>query len=231
MAEKPYTDADVGLAVEAIARSLGHASVAAMDVALDQGSAEIVRAEARAVLDALAAAGRLAPNPVIGRCGQMPPRSVTHAPLPVCALAAGHPGWHRSDDGCEWGDVPQPWALRAAATGGGPCDRCGEPFYTHVCLSCSPDAQTPGPGCVNCRNTGMDQTPCKPPNRKADRPEPALNREPTGFTSIGDARRWWDERGLGSRPNRAQDARCPVHVVPVRGCPHTDPSRAERAEG
>lgn len=58
--------------------------------------------------------------------------------------------------------VPQPWELRAAATGGGPCDRCGEPFYTHVCLSCSPDSQTPGPGCVNCRQAGMDQTPCLP---------------------------------------------------------------------
>lgn len=53
------------------------------------------------------------------------------------------------------------WERRAAATGGGPCPRCGKPFYTHVCLSCSPDAQTPGPGCVNCRHTGMDQTPCR----------------------------------------------------------------------
>lgn len=54
-------------------------------------------------------------------------------------------------------------ARRAAATGGGPCATCGKPFYTHVCLSCSPDAQTPGPGCINCRRTGMDQTPCLPP--------------------------------------------------------------------
>lgn len=22
---------------------------------------------------------------------------------PICALPAGHPGWHRADDGCEWG--------------------------------------------------------------------------------------------------------------------------------
>lgn len=51
--------------------------------------------------------------------------------------------------------------LRAAATGGGPC-RCGKPFWTHVCLTCSPDAQTPGVGCHNCRSTGMDQTPCQP---------------------------------------------------------------------
>jgi len=52
--------------------------------------------------------------------------------------------------------------LRAAATGGGPCRTCCRPLWTHVCLSCSPDAQTPGPGCLNCRQTGMDQTPCQP---------------------------------------------------------------------
>lgn len=52
------------------------------------------------------------------------------------------------------------WRLRSEATGGGPCGTCGRPFWTHVCLSCSPDAQSPGPGCANCRNTGMDQTPC-----------------------------------------------------------------------
>lgn len=56
---------------------------------------------------------------------------------------------------------PSPWEVRAAATGGGPCT-CGRPFWTHVCLGCSPDYQTPGLGCVNCRNTGMDQAPCKP---------------------------------------------------------------------
>ncbi|WP_334553221.1 hypothetical protein [Micromonospora sp. CPCC 205714] len=61
--------------------------------------------------------------------------------------------------------VQQPWEIRAAATGGGPCSRCQRPFYTHVCLGCSPDYQTPGPGCVNCRNTGMDQTPCLPPKQ------------------------------------------------------------------
>ncbi|MBM0235934.1 helix-turn-helix transcriptional regulator [Micromonospora sp. ATA32] len=59
--------------------------------------------------------------------------------------------------------TPTPWERRAAATGGGPCSTCGEPFYTHVCLTCSPDSQTPGPGCHNCRRTGMDQTPCLPP--------------------------------------------------------------------
>ncbi|GAA0719460.1 hypothetical protein Drose_05780 [Dactylosporangium roseum] len=75
-------------------------------------------------------------------------------------------------DGCDAVDWPAgdakirelsitPWDIRAAATGGGPCT-CGKPFWTHVCLSCSPDYQTPGPGCGNCRNTGMDQTPCRP---------------------------------------------------------------------
>lgn len=66
---------------------------------------------------------------------------------------------------------PSPWQVRSAAIGGGPCMRCGEPFYTHVCLSCSPNAQTPGPGCVNCRHTGMDQTPCQPLTPKAEPPE------------------------------------------------------------
>lgn len=60
------------------------------------------------------------------------------------------------------GPALDPWETRAAATGGGPCSDCGRPFWTHVCLGCSPDHQTPGPGCINCRKTGMDQTPCKP---------------------------------------------------------------------
>lgn len=33
-------------------------------------------------------------------------------------------------------------------------------FHNHVCASCSPDGRRPGIGCMNCRNTGMDQTPC-----------------------------------------------------------------------
>lgn len=32
--------------------------------------------------------------------------------------------------------------------------------HSHVCVSCSPDGAEPGPGCVNCRQTGMDQAPC-----------------------------------------------------------------------
>jgi hypothetical protein len=35
--------------------------------------------------------------------------------------------------------------------------------HSHVCVSCSPDASAPGPGCVNCRQTGWDQTPCLEP--------------------------------------------------------------------
>ncbi len=52
--------------------------------------------------------------------------------------------------------------IRATADGGGPCPGCGEPYHTHVCLTCSPDSVTPGRGCHNCRHTGMDQTPCGP---------------------------------------------------------------------
>lgn len=50
---------------------------------------------------------------------------------------------------------------RATATGGGPCERCGTPRNRHVCLSCSPTGDQPGPGCINCRHTGWDQTPCQ----------------------------------------------------------------------
>jgi len=32
--------------------------------------------------------------------------------------------------------------------------------HNHVCLTCSPDGINPGSGCINCRNTGMEQMPC-----------------------------------------------------------------------
>ena len=62
-------------------------------------------------------------------------------------------------------EVPKPLSpaeIRAQATGGDPCPGCQRPFNVHVCLGCSPDFQTPGRGCINCRHTGMDQTPCRP---------------------------------------------------------------------
>ena len=34
-------------------------------------------------------------------------------------------------------------------------------LHAHVCLMCSPDGRLPGHGCINCRQTGMDQTPCQ----------------------------------------------------------------------
>jgi hypothetical protein len=33
-------------------------------------------------------------------------------------------------------------------------------FHNHVCATCSPDGIHGGAGCINCRNTGYDQTPC-----------------------------------------------------------------------
>jgi len=33
-------------------------------------------------------------------------------------------------------------------------------FHNHVCSTCSPDGINPGSGCHNCRNSGMDQSPC-----------------------------------------------------------------------
>lgn len=62
---KPYTDADVDLAAEGIAREWGYGGLAEVDSLPDTGGVpECVqaRASARAVLDALAAAGRLAPT-------------------------------------------------------------------------------------------------------------------------------------------------------------------------
>lgn len=35
--------------------------------------------------------------------------------------------------------------------------------HAHVCVTCSPDGRRPGAGCMNCRHTGMDQTPCLGP--------------------------------------------------------------------
>lgn len=47
-----------------------------------------------------------------------------------------------------WPYPPDPQAARF------PCGR------SHVCLSCSPRPDVPGNGCVNCRQTRFDQTPC-----------------------------------------------------------------------
>ncbi|MFC9085328.1 type II toxin-antitoxin system HicB family antitoxin [Nocardiopsis dassonvillei] len=46
-------------------------------------------------------------RPTRGRCGEAAPALILKgapvaAPL-VCCLPAGHPGWHRADDGAEWG--------------------------------------------------------------------------------------------------------------------------------
>jgi hypothetical protein len=64
--------------------------------------------------------------------------------------------------------APTPVELRAAAATGGPCETCGRPRNVHVCVGCAdltvgPDRIQPGPGCGNCRSTGMDQSPCYPP--------------------------------------------------------------------
>lgn len=34
---------------------------------------------------------------------------------------------------------------------------CGS---THACRRCSPNRILPGRGCINCRQTGLDQSPC-----------------------------------------------------------------------
>lgn len=39
-------------------------------------------------------------------------------------------------------------------------------YHDHYCRVCS-NGSNPGTGCINCRNTGMDQTPCHECLRKA----------------------------------------------------------------
>lgn len=39
-------------------------------------------------------------------------------------------------------------------------EKTADTRHLHICVSCS-DGTAPGPGCINCRDTGMDQTPCQ----------------------------------------------------------------------
>lgn len=49
-----------------------------------------------------------------GRCGSRAPRLVPADEITrwgaFCALPAGHAGWHRGDDGCEWNILQEPEA-------------------------------------------------------------------------------------------------------------------------
>lgn len=60
--------------------------------------------------------------------------------------------------GADWPHVP------SSARCTPPVDRRREARtadpHAHACVSCSPDGVLPGRGCINCRQTGMDQTPC-----------------------------------------------------------------------
>lgn len=56
--------------------------------------------------------------------------------------------------------------------------------HAHACPSCSPDGVTVGSGCHNCRQTGMDQTPCRVDGHEAQCPHgccggPRTSREVT----------------------------------------------------
>lgn len=42
--------------------------------------------------------------------------------------------------------------------------------HGHVCGLCSSDGLRPGPGCANCRNTGMSQMPCQAEGHQAQCP-------------------------------------------------------------
>lgn len=97
MSDKPYTDTDVEIATQALVRAWDYRDAHA-------------ETDARAVLDALAAADRISPGDglaklreVVGRCGQASLTIFSDTGRPVCALPSGHAGWHRADDGCEWG--------------------------------------------------------------------------------------------------------------------------------
>lgn len=51
------------------------------------------------------------------------------------------------------------------------CETCEQPRRIHICWSCgdrNPVDPKPGAGCINCRNTGWDQTPCLPPERREE---------------------------------------------------------------
>lgn len=61
--------------------------------------------------------------------------------------------------------------------------------HSHVCISCTPDDVTPGPGCINCRNTGMDQTPCNEPGHEPQCPHGCCDQARTDSeTSAEEAR-------------------------------------------
>lgn len=50
----------------------------------------------------------------VGRCGNRFTTTISSLPVPrgVCALPAGHAGWHRSDEGTEWNDPREPGTTR-----------------------------------------------------------------------------------------------------------------------
>lgn len=91
MTQPAYTDADVELVADAI-----------VDARL-QGHRDWTDQIARAVLGALATAGRLAPIHAAGRCGERIPLSF---PPVRCVLPAGHAGWHR-EGVIEWGQMTE----------------------------------------------------------------------------------------------------------------------------
>lgn len=64
----------------------------------------------------------------------------------------------------------------------------------HACLVCAPDRSTPGPGCINCRQTGYDQTPCvECPGAAVQPTEEPGDRCPNPFhTSTDTAGTWAD---------------------------------------
>jgi hypothetical protein len=45
---------------------------------------------------------------------------------------------------------------------GPPCETCTRPRSLHICLGCTDDELSAGPGCGDCYRTGWNQTPCLP---------------------------------------------------------------------
>lgn len=78
-----------------------------LELATELAGERIAHQDTRRALDR--ARAELGILRAVGRCGNTLPDAITGGPDPVCALPAGHDGWHRSDTGSEWMTRPGFW--------------------------------------------------------------------------------------------------------------------------
>ncbi len=62
-------------------------------------------------------------------------------------------------------------------------EKTADSRHLHICVSCS-DGTQPGPGCGNCRETGMDQTPCQTEGHQAQCPHGCCEHIVAGWKEI-----------------------------------------------